>query len=115
MKQQRASFGLLFIFLLQILFPGTTIIAGAAFMGCRNITSITLPDSVTYIGDNAFGNCTVLTSVTIPASVTYVGEEIFFTTSNYFYVTVHYGGTQTQWDALGVTLPSGATVEYATN
>lgn len=36
---------------------GTTVIADYAFNYCEDITNITIPDSVTYIGQNAFCNC----------------------------------------------------------
>ena len=45
--------------------------------GMKNLTSITIPESVTSIGRNAFGNCTGLPSVTIPNSVTSIGYNAF--------------------------------------
>jgi len=41
-----------------------------AFGDCENLTSITIPESVTSIGIRAFWSCTSLTSITIPESVT---------------------------------------------
>ena len=41
------------------------------FKGCTNLTSITLPNSMKWLGD--FSGCTSLTSITIPNSVTSVG------------------------------------------
>ena len=40
-----------------------TKISAYAFSGCRRLTSITIPDSVTSIGNYAFNNCSSLTSV----------------------------------------------------
>ncbi len=52
-------------------------IANSAFSGCRELTNITIPDSVTGIGSSAFSGCTGLTSITIPDSVTNIGQAAF--------------------------------------
>ena len=44
---------------------GTKTVAASAFSGCSNLTSITIPDSVTNIGKDAFYNCTSLEDVYI--------------------------------------------------
>ena len=49
-----------------------------AFMGNKNLVSVTIPAGVTEIGYYAFMACTDLTSVTIPDSVTSVGEGAFY-------------------------------------
>ena len=54
-----------------------TSIPSSAFSGCENLTSITIPDSVTSIGEDAFRGCSSLTSVTIPNSVTSIGDYAF--------------------------------------
>ena len=48
-----------------------------AFIRCYNLTSITLPNSITSIGDYAFSNCTNLVTVNIPDCVTSIGEFAF--------------------------------------
>jgi hypothetical protein len=47
----------------------------------NNLTSITIPNSVTSIGSDAFYYCSGLTSITIPNSVTTIGEQAFFGTN----------------------------------
>ena len=46
------------------------------------ITSIVIPDTVTYIGDNAFSNCSRLFKINIPDSVTSIGKSAFASCSN---------------------------------
>ena len=55
---------------------GTTAICPCTFSSC-GLRSITIPDSVTYIGDCAFDNCWELESITIPDSVTSIGISAF--------------------------------------
>jgi len=50
---------------------------GGAFSGCRSLTNITIPNSVTTIADCAFRNCSALTSISIPSSVTTIGRYAF--------------------------------------
>lgn len=51
-----------------------TEIERSAFAVCANLTSVTIPNSVTVIGTDAFYSCDKLTSITIPSSVTSIGE-----------------------------------------
>lgn len=93
-----------------------TTIGTDAFLGL-NITSVTIPDSVTEIGSNAFADCTNLTSVhyegdwsnlTIqsgnPAVQDAANEQLFdfkFTLDNTAVIVTQYTGT-----AADVTIPS---------
>ena len=54
-----------------------TSIGARAFMSCRNLTSVSIPNSVTSIGEDAFLYCDNLTSVSIPNSVTSIGNSAF--------------------------------------
>ncbi|MCM1072042.1 MAG: leucine-rich repeat domain-containing protein [Bacteroides sp.] len=47
------------------------------FSDCNALTSITLPESLTYIGTFAFYKCTSLTSVNLPKSLTNIGRSAF--------------------------------------
>jgi len=60
----------------------------SAFMGCSDLISITIPDSVTSIGEDAFNGCSSLTSITIPDSVTSIGYSAFRGCSNLTSITI---------------------------
>jgi hypothetical protein len=49
----------------------------SAFQNSTGLVSITLPDTITYIGESAFSGCESLTSITIPASVTSIDQWAF--------------------------------------
>ncbi len=55
---------------------GTTVIAEEGFNACYNITSVTIPNSVKYIGSGSFSNLNI-TSITIPDSVINIGTGPF--------------------------------------
>ena len=64
--------------LTDIVIPNSvTNIGDYAFSGCRSLTDIVIPDSVTNIGDSAFWNCRSLTDIVIPNSVTSIGDNAF--------------------------------------
>ncbi len=65
-----------------------TSIGGSAFEGCTGLTSITIPNSVTSIGGSAFHGCTGLTSITIPNSVTSIGIQTFYGCSSLTTITI---------------------------
>ena len=62
----------------EIVLPSTVeTIKGAAFRGCKNLTSIIIPDATTTIGEAAFFDCTALGNVSVSDSVTSVGKSAF--------------------------------------
>lgn len=54
-----------------------TSIGDAAFMGCRGLLSVEIPNSVITIGEGAFSHCIGLTSIVIPNSVRSIGSFAF--------------------------------------
>ena len=54
-----------------------TSIGKGIFEGCKNLASVTLPNTLTEISDNMFYKCAALTGLTIPTSVTKIGEKAF--------------------------------------
>lgn len=60
--------------LTSIVFPNTLLSIGDAAFFQSHITTLTIPNSVSYIGEQAFQGCLYLKSITLPASL----EEIDF-------------------------------------
>ena len=54
-----------------------TEIEGSAFLSCRGLTTVTIPNTVKKIGTRAFEGCSGLESVIIPNSVTTIGQTAF--------------------------------------
>lgn len=54
-----------------------TKIAEDAFAHCRNLKSINMSENIVNIGEGAFSGCINLTSITIPSKVTNIGTSTF--------------------------------------
>ena len=66
-------------YLKQIQIPESiTTIEKEAFYFCTSLSEITFPDSLISIGDDAFKSCFKLTSVDIPENVSHIGKSIFY-------------------------------------
>lgn len=64
--------------LLSVSIPDSvTIIDDSAFYGCKRLKNISIPNSVKFINKKAFGYCVSLESITIPDSVTLIGDYAF--------------------------------------
>ncbi len=93
-----------------------TSIGEYAFSWCSSLTSVTIPDSVTSIGEYAFSWCSSLTSITIPDSVTSIGEDAFYRCSSLTSITIPDSVTSIGEDAFyrcssltSVTIGNGVT------
>ena len=74
--------------LTSVTVPNTvTVIDTLAFAMSTSLTSIAIPNSVATIRAAAFSGCSALTRITIPASVTRIGEYAFSECTNLNYVT----------------------------
>ena len=63
-------------------------IAEEAFANCKNLTFITIPNSVTSIGGGAFDSCSGLTFINFPNSVRSIGNNAFYGCSKLSSVTI---------------------------
>ena len=86
--------------LTSIVIPDSvTYIGEWAFSGC-GFTSIVIPDSVTSIGDYAFRDCSSLASIVIPDSVTSIGWSVFDGCSAL--TDVYYTGSEAEWAQISI-------------
>ena len=58
--------------------PNLKNLGSGAFLGCENLESIELPNSLTTIGDLAFEGCTNLTGIDFPENLTTIGASAFY-------------------------------------
>ncbi len=65
-----------------------------AFFGCSGLTSINIPDAVNTIENRAFYGCESLKSITIPDSVTGVENKVFYNCSGLESVTISSSATK---------------------
>ncbi len=97
-----------------------------SFRGCKKLTKINIPASITHFGSGVFNNCSALESITVPDGITAIGASTFYFCSSlksvyipasvteigstaFYYCnalsTVYYAGTEEQWNA--ITINSG--------
>lgn len=67
---------------------GVVTLSKIPFNANANITSVSLPTSLTSISDNCFEDCTSLQSVNIPSSVTAIPNHAFYNCSNLLTINI---------------------------
>lgn len=55
-----------------------TCIGENAFYECKNLSSVTIPNTITGIKKKAFYTCKALTEISLPGSVEYIEEDAFY-------------------------------------
>jgi|GEM_PF-1017847 len=76
--------------------PVTRIEAGA-FRNCEHMTSVIIPETVTFIGYEAFAHCNGLTEVFIPSSVIETDNDVFWYCNNLKTVYVDHSAKPYGW------------------
>ena len=71
-----------------------TTIEDAAFWGCKKLKSFTFPARLTVIQEQ-FVDCESLTEISIPSSVSIIAEEALYFCQNL--TKIHYSGTKAEW------------------
>ena len=68
-----------------------------AFYNCEKLTSVVLPDGIQQLEYHVFYNCKGMTDITIPAGLTLIDDGAFSFCEN---LTIHYKGSEEQWNAI---------------
>lgn len=89
-----------------------TFISDSAFAYCSKLTNISIPNSVTSIGFSAFGGCTKLESITLPSSLRSISEALFSGCSQLTTIHIPVSVTSIENDAFD-GCPSSMTVTYS--
>lgn len=89
-------------------------LANQGFTNCSKVTTITIPEGVTYIGTDAFMNCSSNLTVNIPSSVKTIICSASQRTSP---KVINYNGTYADWKniRMPVACYSTATIIHFTN
>ena len=93
---------------------GITSIPAGTFRGTA-ITSVYIPDTVTFIGEEAFENCSALTSINVPDSVKYIGANAFTGSAYYLDDTKWENGVLYVGKHLIATKPAIVANNYTVN
>ena len=64
--------------LTSVTIPNTVTCIDGAFEKCTKLKSVNIPPDITFIGDLTFSECSSLKSIIIPEKVTYIGQKAFY-------------------------------------
>lgn len=64
-------------YLSSLTIPNSVTYCGSICDNCVNLKTVRLPESITYLEAYSFDNCKSLKSIEIPNGVTYLGESVF--------------------------------------
>lgn len=73
-------------------------IGSEAFYGCSELSSVTIPKTLTYIDSQAFRGCKAITCITIPGSVKYIGTMAFYECQNLNNIVFEDGDKTLEWE-----------------
>lgn len=94
----------------NIIIPDSvTCICSGAFGKCTILSNIELPNSVTRIENSVFNGAVRLTSIVIPNSVTYIGDII----SGSKITSIFYKGTKINWKDVYIYNPTENLIVYS--
>lgn len=65
-----------------------TCIAGAAFMGMKNLKSVTMPENIRFGGSRIFANCESLETVNFPEGLTEIADYAFYKCESITEITI---------------------------
>ena len=88
----------------SITLPNSIVFIGSTAFAETGITSITIPEGVTEIDVLAFANCTSLSSVMLPASLTTLGDGVFDGCTAL--TVINFAGTMKEWTAITERCPN---------
>lgn len=91
-----------------------TAIGNEAFLGCHDLVTLSLPETITEFGEGTFTDCTSLTPINIPSKITEIPDACFGRCSKLTNLTIPSGVTKLGRAAFyscsgltSITLPDG--------
>ncbi len=95
----------------QATIPGSVTDFGYSFFQCTGLKTVEIQEGVKKISSDAFDGCTNLTTITLPTSLTNI---VRYAIPDAETLTVRYLGTKEQWETLAAAswVPTKATIEY---